>query len=83
MHRIYFSRFVQLIYNHVCSGTEKPESERVEPFRLTKRAFSDLDANNSKRTEFIGLRIPRVVRQHLVKALLDVYSSHFRLRAMS
>ena len=39
---VYFARFCQLIYNFCCPDSPQNFSETIEPFKLHKRAFTDL-----------------------------------------
>ena len=71
---VYFARFCQLIYNYCTQYEPKLAGELIEPFRLAKRAFTDLFTADNKKGVLRPLQIPLSVKQALVNADSDTYS---------
>ena len=71
---VYFARFYQLIYSYCTSDEPQLASEHIEPFRLAKRAFTDLLTIDNKKKVMRPLRIPLAVKQALVNADAATYS---------
>ena len=46
---VYFARFCQLIYSFCSSDKPQLASELIEPFKLAKRAFTDLLSTDNKK----------------------------------
>ena len=55
---IYFARFCQLIYSFCCSDKPQAFSDLIQPFKLHKRAFTDLLSTDNKKTLLRPLQIP-------------------------
>ena len=46
---VYFARFCQLIYSFCCPDKPQNFSETIKPFKLAKRAFTDLLSTDNKK----------------------------------
>ena len=66
-HCIYFARFVQLVYTF-CTNEPQATSSLIQPFKLAKRAFTDMEKSDGKKANQRELRIPREFQQILVNA---------------
>ncbi|XP_074348798.1 uncharacterized protein LOC141687424 [Apium graveolens] len=71
---VYFARFCQLIYNYCTSDEPKLAGELMEPFRLAKRAFTDLFTADNKKGVLRPLCIPLSVKQALLNVDAATYS---------
>ena len=64
---VYFVRLCQLLYSFCCSDAPKLASELISPFKLAKRAFTDLFSTDNKKTVLRPLQIPQSVKQFFSK----------------
>lgn len=55
---VYFPRFCQLIYSFCCPDKSQNFSETNQPFKLAKRAFTDLLSTDNKKEILRPLQIP-------------------------
>ena len=65
---VYFARLCQLLYSFCSSDAPQLASELIEPFKLAKRAFTDLLSTDNKKTVLRPLQIPTSVKQVLVNS---------------
>ena len=72
---VYIASFCQLIYSFCCSDAPQLASELIEPFKLAKRAFTDLLSTDNKKTILRPLQIPTSVKQFLVNSDTATYST--------
>ena len=72
---VYFARFCQLIYTYCCADEPQPSSDLIQPFKLAKRAFNDLLNADNKKQVLRPLQIPQSVKQILVNADPQAYTS--------
>ena len=59
---VYFARFCQLIYSFCCSDKPQAFSDLIQPFKLHKRAFTDLLSADNKKDILRPLQIPQSVK---------------------
>ena len=63
-----------MIYNYCTSEEPQFASDQIEPFRLAKRAFTDLLAIDNVKELLRPLQIPQTVKKVLVNADPDRYT---------
>jgi len=74
---VYFARFCQLIYSYCCSDKPQVFSDLMEPFKLHKRAFTDLLSVDNKKEVLRPLQIPQSIKQFLVNTITGTYTAIF------
>ncbi|KAL8118489.1 hypothetical protein AgCh_016131 [Apium graveolens] len=74
---VYFARFCQLIYKFCCADEPQPTTDLIPPFKLAKQAFNDLSNADIKKQVVRPLQIPQSVKQILVNADPQTYTSVF------
>ena len=72
---VYFARFCHLIYTFCCADETPLASDLIPPFKLAKRAFNDLLHADNKKQVLRPLQIPQSVKQILVNADPQTYTS--------
>ena len=77
MNIVYYARFCQLIFSYCFPNVPLPETDTELPFKLTKRAFTDLIKNDSKKPNPPVFAIPVTVQDKLKLALPDKYGPLF------
>ena len=77
MHVIYYARFCQLIFPYCFPNVPLPETDTELPFKITKRAFTDLIKKDSKKSPLPVFAIPVTVQDKLKLAFPDKYNSLF------
>ncbi|KAL1811236.1 hypothetical protein ACET3Z_021301 [Daucus carota] len=71
MNIVYYSRFCQLIFSYCFPDVPLPENENELPFKITKRAFTNLIKKDSKKNIVPVFAIPVTVQDKLKIALPD------------
>ena len=74
---IYYARFCQLIFSYCFPNVPLPETNTEPPFKITKRAFTDLIKKDSKKVPLPVFAIPVTVQDKLKLALQDKYNTLF------
>lgn len=59
--KVYYARFVQLIFNHLSPNIEIPDTDEIQLFKLNKRSVSDLVSKDRKKDHVRSSRIPAQV----------------------
>ncbi|XP_063941253.1 chromatin-remodeling ATPase INO80-like [Daucus carota subsp. sativus] len=77
MNIVYYSRFCQLIFSYCFPDVPLPEDGNELPFKITKRAFTDLIKKDSKKNVVPVFAIPVTVQDKLKIALPDKYEALF------
>ncbi|XP_063939749.1 uncharacterized protein LOC135148454 [Daucus carota subsp. sativus] len=77
MNIVYYARFCQLIFSYCFPHVPIPETGNELPFKITKRAFTDLIKKDSKKPHVPVFAIPVTVQDKLRVALPDKYSALF------
>ncbi|XP_063942305.1 uncharacterized protein LOC135149947 [Daucus carota subsp. sativus] len=77
MNIVYYSRFCQLIFSYCFPDVPLPEDGNELPFKITKRAFTDLIKKDSKKNAAPVFAIPVTVQDKLKLALPDKYGALF------
>ncbi|XP_063939802.1 uncharacterized protein LOC135148489 [Daucus carota subsp. sativus] len=77
MNIVYYSRFCQLIFSYCFPDVPLPEEGNELPFKITKRAFTDLIKKDSKKNAAPVFAIPVTVQDKLKLALPDKYGALF------
>ncbi|XP_063936099.1 uncharacterized protein LOC135147177 [Daucus carota subsp. sativus] len=71
------ARFCQLIFSYCFPDVPIPETGNELPFKITKRAFTDLIKKDSKKPQVPVFAIPVTVQDKLRVALPDKYTALF------
>ncbi|XP_063936114.1 uncharacterized protein LOC135147192 [Daucus carota subsp. sativus] len=74
---VYFARFCQLIFSYCFPLVPIPDTDTQLPFKITKRAFTDLMKKDSKKAQLPVFAIPVTVQDKLKQAIPEKYSSLF------
>ena len=69
MNIVYYARFCQLIFSYCFPDVLMPETDTELPFRITKRAFTDLIKKDSKKPQVPVFAIPVTVQDKLRVAM--------------
>ncbi|XP_063946066.1 uncharacterized protein LOC135151512 [Daucus carota subsp. sativus] len=77
MNIVYYARFCQLIFSYCFPAIPIPESGNELPFKITKRAFTDLIKKDSKKPNAPVFVIPVTVQDKLRVAMPDKYGPLF------
>lgn len=77
MNIVYYARFCQLIFSYCFLDVPIPETGNELPFKITKRAFTDLIKKDSKKPNVHVFAIPVTVQDKLRVALPDKYAALF------
>nr|XP_017228486.1 PREDICTED: microtubule-associated protein futsch-like [Daucus carota subsp. sativus] len=74
---VYFARFCQLIFSYCYPLVPIPDTDTELPFKITKRAFTDLMKKDSKKPQLPVFAIPVTVQDKLKQAMPEKYGSLF------
>nr|XP_017228772.1 PREDICTED: proteoglycan 4-like [Daucus carota subsp. sativus] len=74
---VYFARFCQLIFSYCYPLVPIPDTDTELPFKITKRAFTDLIKKDSKKPQLPVFAIPVTVQDKLKLTMPDKYDSLF------
>nr|XP_017228983.1 PREDICTED: uncharacterized protein LOC108204178 [Daucus carota subsp. sativus] len=74
---VYFARFCQLIFSYCYPLVPIPDTDTELPFKITKRAFTDLMKKDSKKPQLPVFAIPVTVQDKLKQAMPEKYDSIF------
>ena len=77
MNIVYYARFCQLIFSYCFPDVPIPETGNELPFKITKRAFTDLIKKDSKKSNAPVFVIHVTVQDKLRLALPDKYAALF------
>ena len=77
MNIVYYARFCQLIFSYCFPDVPIPENGNELPFKITKRAFTDLIKKDSKKQNVPVFAIPVTVQDKLRVALPNKYAALF------
>ncbi|XP_063941354.1 uncharacterized protein LOC135149542 [Daucus carota subsp. sativus] len=77
MNIVYYARFCQLIFSYCFPTVPIPEAGNELPFKITKRAFTDLIKKDSKKPQVPVFAIPVTVQDNLKLVMPDKYDPIF------
>ncbi|XP_063941307.1 uncharacterized protein LOC135149508 [Daucus carota subsp. sativus] len=77
MNIVYYARFCQLIFSYCFPNVPIPEEGNELPFKLTKRAFTDLIKKDSKKPQVPVFAVPVTVQDKLKLVMPEKYDPIF------